>query len=305
MPPYKPRIKSKELRILSSLNARMELSSKDKQHYAYLEKGYQGEVVFDQITAKLENDLYVLNDLCLEHNKSVFQIDTLVIAQHTIYPYEVKNYEGDYRYDLGNFYPKLSKDEIKNPLDQLKRIKALLRPLLKNLGFYLPIEGDVTFVNPHFTLYQAPLNESIIHPTQLNALMKKLNEIPSKLTHRHKMLADQLISMHQIDSPYTRYPPYSYDQLDKGITCEKCHSFLSSVVEKKPIVCDKCGHEETVDSAILRCVEELMLLFPERKITTNGVYEWCGVIGSRKLIRRVLMQNYKSVGQRQHRYFEK
>jgi hypothetical protein len=304
MPHYKPRMKSKELRVLGSLNARMELSSKDKQHYAYLVKGYQGEVVFDQLTSKLENDLYVLNDLCLEHNKSFFQIDTLVIAQHTIYPYEVKNYEGDYRYESGNFYPKLSKDDIKNPLDQLKRSKSLLRPLLKNLGFHLPIEGVVTFVNPHFTLYQAPLNEPIIHPTQLNNLMRKLNEIPSKLTNRHKMLADQLISMHQTESPYTRFPPYSYEQLQKGIICAKCHSLISSVQGKMKIVYDKCGHEETVDSAVLRCVEELVLLFPDIKITTNVVYEWCGGVGSRKLIRRVLMQNYTLIGFGQWSYYE-
>ena len=177
----------------------MDLPSKDKKHYSYLEKGYKGEEIFDQLTLKLQNDLYILNDLCLEQNESFFQIDTLIISQHTIYPYEIKNYEGDYRYELGNFYPKLSKDEISNPLHQLNRSKLLLRPLLKSLGFYLPIEGDVAFVNPNFTLYQAPLNEPIIHPTQLNSLMKKLNEIPSKLTNRHKMLADQLISLHQTD----------------------------------------------------------------------------------------------------------
>jgi hypothetical protein len=302
MPPYKKRMKSQELRTLSSLNARMELSSKDKQHLVYLEKGYQGEVIFDQLTSKLQNDLYILNDLCLEHNKSFFQIDTLIISQQTIYPYEVKNYEGDYRYELGNFYPKLSKDEIKNPLDQLKRCKSLLRPILKNLGFQLPIEGYVTFVNPNFTLYQAPLNEPIIHPTQLNSLMKKLNEIPSKLSNRHKMLADQLISMHQTDSPYTRFPPYTYNGLKKGFICAVCHSLISFMEEK--LVCETCGYEETVDSAVLRSVEELVLLFPDIKITTNRVYEWCRVIESKKQISRILKQNYTLIGFGQWAYYE-
>ncbi|WP_331280796.1 hypothetical protein [Bacillus sp. UNC41MFS5] len=50
-------MKTKELRILCSLNVRMELSSKDKQRLAYLEKGYQGEVFFDQLTSELKNDL--------------------------------------------------------------------------------------------------------------------------------------------------------------------------------------------------------------------------------------------------------
>ena len=291
MPTLKQRTKSKEYRILSFLNARMELPSKDKKRLSFLEKGYQGEKIFDQLTVKLQNDLYILNDLYLEQNESFFQIDTLIISQHTIFPFEVKNYEGDYRYETGNFYPKLSKDEINNPLAQLKRSKLHLRPLLKNLGFYLPIEGDVAFVNPNFTLYQAPLNEPIIHPTQLNNLMKKLNEIPSKLTNRHKMLADQLVSMHQIDCPFTRLPHYSYDQLQKGPLCADCYSLLCFVDESKKImVCNKCGHEELVDSAVLRCVEELELLFPDMKITTNLVHDWCIVVGSKKTIRRVLMQ---------------
>ncbi|WP_257148497.1 nuclease-related domain-containing protein [Bacillus sp. AFS073361] len=302
MPHYKSRVRSKELRVLSSLNVRMELPFKDKQRLAYLEKGYQGEVFFDQLTSELKNDLYILNDLSLEQNKSFFQIDTLIISQHTIYPYEIKNYEGDYRYESGNFYPKSSKDEISNPLHQLERSKLLLRPLLKDLGFYLPIEGDVTFVHPNFTLYQAPLKEPIIHPTQLNSLMKKLNEIPSKLTNRHKILADQLISLHQTDNPFTRYPAYNFGHLKKGVICGNCH-LLIIPDEGKMIVCSKCGHIETIDSAVLRCVEELVLLFPGIKITTNLVFEWCGV-GSKKQIRRILKQNYTLMGFGQWTYYE-
>jgi len=303
MPPYKKRLKSHELRALDSLNARMELSSKDKQHYAYLEKGYQGELVFDQLTSRLQNDLYILNDLCLEHNKSFFQIDTLIISQLMIYLFEVKNYEGDYRYEAGNFYPRLSKEEIKNPLDQLKRCISLLRPILRNLGFQLPIEGYLTFVNPNFTLYQAPLKEPIIHPTQLNSLMKRLNEIPSKLTNRHKTLADQLTSLHQIDNPFTRYPPYSFGHLKKGVICGNCHLLIIPGEGKMMIICGTCGHMETVDSAVLRCVEELVLLFPGIKITTNLVFEWCGV-GSKKQISRILKQNYTLRGVGQWTYYE-
>ena len=186
-------------------------------------------------------------------SSSTLQIDTLIISQHTIFPYEIKNQEGDYRYESGNFYPKLSKDEIKNPLHQLNRSKLLLRPLLKNLGFILPIEGNVTFVNPNFTLYQAPLNQPIIHPTQLNSLMKKLNELPSKLTNRHKLLADQLISMHQTDSPYTRFPPYRYEQLQKEFICAKCNSLiLSFLMIRERLYANTCGNEETVESALRR-----------------------------------------------------
>ena len=297
------RMESKELLRLRFLNTRMMLAPKEKRYYLKLEKGYQGELMFDQLTQKLQNDLYIINDLCLESNNSEFQIDTLIIAQETIYPFEVKNYEGDYFYESGNFYSLLSKDEIKNPLDQLKRSKSLLCPLLKKMGNNIPVEGFVTFVNPVFTLYQAPINAPIIYPSQLKRFMKKLDQTPSKLNGRHKRLADQLISLHQNESRYARIQSYEYEQLKKGIICPKCFSFMMSIGEKK-LVCEKCLVEESVDSGVLRSVKELVQLFPDRKITTNGIHDWCGVISSRKVIRRILLQNLTSFGTRQHRYFE-
>jgi ribosomal protein S27AE len=280
----------------------MNLSAEERKHYLNLEKGYHGEVMFDSLTETLQNDVFVLNDLCLKINNSIFQIDTLIISQDKLFPIEVKNYEGDFYYESDRFQT-VSKHEIKNPLDQLKRSNSLLRQLLQNIGVHLPIEGYVIFINPEFTLYQSPLNIPIIFPTQLNRFIKKLNQTPSKLNGQHKKLADQLISMHQNVSPYTKFPSYEYGHLKKGIICPACNSFMISIGERK-VVCEKCGYEEEAESAILRSVEELKFLFPDKKITTNCVYEWCKVIGSTKKIRRILKENYKMIVVRQWTYFE-
>ncbi len=298
----KPRTISRELRALRSLNARMILPPKDRKHYFNLEKGFQGELLFDEFTARLQNDLFVLNDLLLEVNNHIFQIDTLIITQSIIYPFEVKNYEGDYVFESRSFQS-LNKKEIENPLDQLKRSKTLLRQLLQNLRIQLPIEGFVTFVNPAFTLYQAPLNEPIVFPTQINRLMNKLNETPSKLTPLHRKLADQLISLHLNDSPFTRLPSYSYDQLIKRIICSRCYSFMMPLGENK-LICERCEYEEDAVSAILRSVEEIKLLFPNIKITTNIVSEWCQIFASKKKISRILKENYSLKGYGQWSYYE-
>jgi hypothetical protein len=290
----KPRYKSNELIIMKSLFMRTNLSAKDKKYYLKLEKGYQGEVMFDQYTSKLQNDLYFINDLCIDFNNANFQIDTLTISQSTIFPFEVKNFEGNYLYEKDSFYT-LSRDEVQNPLDQLKRSSTLLRQLIKNIGFNLPIEGNVTFINPEFTLYQAPLNKPIIYSTQLSSYMKKLNKLPSKLTSNHRELAETLISMHQNKSPYSRFPTYRYDQMQKGIICPESNSFLICKDDKK-LVCVDCGYEEELETGILRSVEELRLLFPELKITTTLIHEWCNVIHSKKLLRRILMENLIATG---------
>jgi hypothetical protein len=298
---YKPRFDTGELLILRILNKRMNLTTEEQLHYKNKEKGFEGEVQFDLLTEKLQCECFILNDLLLEVNNSKFQIDTTIIFQETIYPFDVKNYESDFIFKPDRI-ERISGKDYKNPLDQLKRTKFMLRQLLQNLGYNIPIEGTVVFINPEFTLYQAPLNEPIVYHSQLNRFMKKLDMQPSKLTSRHNKLADKLISLHQVESPYRRLPPYKYENLRMGFTCAKCNSF-SLFVNGNHLACNQCGHQEGIESAVLRRVEEIKLLFPEMKITTNCVYDLCGEVVSKKKINRILTKYYKRMGQGRFSYY--
>ncbi|WP_423799277.1 nuclease-related domain-containing protein [Neobacillus sp. SAB-20_R2A] len=307
---YKPRTESEELLILGLLNARMTLSDDDKKHYLRLKKGYEGEIMFDKLTEQLRCESIILNDLLFTVHNQTFQIDSLIIVPEQIYLYEVKNYEGNYFYELGpesepesdRLY-KLPKTEYTNPLYQLIRSESLLRQLLQSLGVNLPIEAKVIFINPKFTLYQAPLTKPFIFPTQVSSYLEKLDKSPLKLTDYHKRLADKLVSLHIKKSPYTQLPSYRYDQLRKGHTCKICNSFSISV-EGKNCICLDCGNEELVTDAVLRCVSEIKLLFPGMKITTNVVYEWCGVVECKKRIRRILNKHFKAIGVSSNTFFE-
>lgn len=300
--PYKSRTKSNELIILELLNKRKNLASKDKHHFFNLKKGYEGEILFDSFTEKLQCECLILNDLLLEVNSTTFQIDSLIITPGKIYFYEVKNYEGDYYYESDKLFKK-SNLEIINPLHQLSRSESLLRRVLLSLGYKLQIDAYVVFINPKFTLYQVHLDKPIIFPTQLNQYMEDLNAIPSKLTEKHKKVAKQLLALNNTDSPYKQIPSYDYDQLRKGITCPECNSFSVSV-QKRKCVCHECGYEELVTNAVIRSVKELKILFPNEKVTTNIIHDWCQVVQSRKRIRRILANNFNIVGVRQWTYYE-
>ncbi|WHY69058.1 nuclease-related domain-containing protein [Neobacillus sp. SuZ13] len=301
---YKPRFESKELKILRVLNKRMMLSEKDKQHFFTLKKGFEGEVMFDKLTEELQCECYILNDLLFKVNNTLFQIDSLIITSGRIFFYEIKNFEGDYFIEPNtNRLYKKPKKEYNNPLLQLIRSDSLLRQLLQNIGYNLPIEAQVVFINPEFTLYQAPLDSPIIFPTQLNSYMRKLDAIPSKLNGKDKLLADKLISLHIEENPYTVLPHYEFKKLRKGITCAVCDSF-SIHVNGKICKCGVCGHEELVTVAVLRNVSEIRLLFPEMRITTNLIYDWCMVIELKRTIKRILVRNYKQIGVRQWTYYE-
>ncbi|MHC0038270.1 nuclease-related domain-containing protein [Pseudoneobacillus sp. C159] len=300
---FKERKESNLLKLLRVLNSRMELPEDTKRYYYNLEKGFQGELQFDRLTEKLRSNCYVLNDLLLKYNNSEFQLDTVIIYQETIYALDVKNHEGDYCFESEKLV-KIGRKEVQNPLNQLNRAKSLFRQLLDSLGCKLNVEAYVIFINLEFTLYQLPPDFPFIMPTQITSFLKKLDAKPSVLNSSHKKLAEKLLSLHIIEPPpYSRYPIYDLGMIKPGMSCKNCYS-LSTTVEKSKFICKVCDFEEPIEAAVVRNVEELRLLFPERKITTNLVYEWCKIIECKKRISRILMKNYRRLGSRNTTYFE-
>jgi hypothetical protein len=298
----KYRYESAELKMMNLLEPRMEFTEKEKQRHFKLRKGYEGEVKYDEWMESLEIEHLTLNDLLFEVNETTFQIDSSVIVQDALLLFEVKNSEGDYYYEDERL-KKMKGTEIKDPLLQLERSTSLLRQLLQSLGFHLEIKPYIVFINPEFTLYQAPKNAPILFLSQLNRFMKKLNKKPSKLNNMHKKLAEKLLALHMVDNPYKRLPAYDYEKLKKGIFCGECHHVLDTIV-KRDLVCSNCGNHEKIDAAVLRSVGEIKLLFPERKLTTTLVSDWTNGILSRKTIRHILRNNFNAIGTKRHQHFE-
>ncbi|KON85995.1 nuclease [Sporosarcina globispora] len=299
----KKRFASDELLSMRYLNTRMALTEKETLHYSNLEKGYEGELTFDLLAESLKEEKLIINDLLLEVSNSYFQIDTLVISQGMIHLLEIKNYQGDCYLESDKLYAVNTGREYKNPVYQLKRSATLFRQLLQTLKQNYPVEPSVIFINPEFTLYQAPMDQPIILPTQVNRFLNDLNKSPSKLNEGHRKLAQNLISLHQTKNPFTALPNFQYDQLLKGMYCETCKSMLV-VIKKKSLVCGKCGGAEKIERAILRSVGEFKMLFPERKVTTQSIYEWCNTDLSKKTFCRVLKKNFIAVGSTRDTYYE-
>ncbi|MHA6251700.1 nuclease-related domain-containing protein [Oceanobacillus sp. CAU 1775] len=300
---YKPRTKPTEWIPLNYLRKRMTLDSTLSKQYSSLTKGYAGETVFDTFLEKLSHEHLVLNDLLFEVNSTTFQIDTLIITQDKLHIFEVKNFEGDYIYESST--DKLFRRprfEVINPLHQLNRTESLLQQLLRTQGIKLQINSYVVFINPSFVLYQAPIEKPIIFRNQLDRFIENLNSAPGKIMQHHKRIADRLVGLHVSESIYTRVPEYSFEELRKGIPCLECDSF-SGVVGRMYYVCKECSFSEPVDAAVLRCVEEFKVLFPESKVTTRNIYEWCAVLRERR-IREILLRNFLKKDNNRMTYFE-
>ncbi|MEK4280853.1 nuclease-related domain-containing protein [Cytobacillus sp. FSL R5-0377] len=298
----RPRFESRELELLRILSRRLELPLKEENQYLFLQKGFEGELHFDRELQNFPDSFIILNDLLLESSNTHFQIDTLLIAGSTLFVFEVKNYEGDYCIENERWYSLPSKIEIKNPLLQLQRCETLLRALLKELGFHLPIKSHLIFINPGFQLYQAPLNIPAVFPPQLKRFLEKLKNTPNVTTSRNMKLAEQLNARCLKENPYMRKPEYNYTQLRKGVPCDSCSSFLTSLTQGY-LTCGECGLKEKADTAIIRCVNEYKVLFPDRKITTKTIVDWCGGAFSEKTVRRVLSRKYIIQGHGKYSYY--
>ncbi|MCA1318623.1 NERD domain-containing protein [Bacillus tianshenii] len=302
----KQRSEPLELTILKTLNARSLLNATDSVHFHNLEKGYRGEIMFDEYMKEVSNENnLILNDLLLEYKNTVFQIDSLFQFSNTLHLFEVKNFEGDFIIDDEKWYSiGIMRKEIKNPLLQLKRTESLLRQLLQELGSPFPIEAHLVFINPNFHLYKAPADHPIIYPSQLSRFREKLKSRSPVLKASHRKLAKQLLSLHMEDNPYARIPEYRYEGLEKGIVCPGCQGFYGAGSFKMPhLICNGCGVVEPYETAVLRSVAEIRMLFPGVKITTNLVFEWCGVFKSKKTIWKILAKNFKRVNQGKVSYY--
>lgn len=298
------RVESKELAILKLLNLRMKIPDDAKKRLFSLQQGYEGELKFDKFSAVLCEKLLILRGLFLEHDGNKFQIDTLVIAQKCMIVCENKYYQGNYYYQEGEFRNCITKKETNNPLHQLSRCKMLLSQLLQKHGLPLTIDGYVIFNHPEFFLYNAPQNEPIIFLPQMNKLLSNLCALPSVLNDGHHRIAQILLDKHNPNPPFTLSFSYDFDGLQKGPFCAHCSSFLVSSSGRK-LVCNCCGHKEDLSSAVMRGVEEIRLLFPEMKITTNLVYEWCQLGCGKREIRRLLKKNFILMGYGKYSYYLK
>ncbi|MDQ1000036.1 hypothetical protein QFZ28_000436 [Neobacillus niacini] len=284
---FRPRPEKLELVLLRYLNTRMVFSSSEALNFSNLEKGYKGELKSDVWLRGLTEEWLILNELLLEYNGSKFQIDTMIIAYELIYLLDIKYFEGDYAITDNKWYNPAGV-LLKNPLHQLERCETLLKKLLHEIGYDLRIESYLIFNNSEFHLNTTSINPSIIFPTQLNRFLKKLNTRPVKLTKKYFQLAEQLNARHIVESPYKRLPPYTYEQLKKGISCPHDQTFFTD----ETLICTKCGCVEAAESAVLRSVKEFTLLFPDRMITVNAIHDWCGGLKSKKAIRRVLSKYF-------------
>lgn len=292
---YKKRNKGKLQLGLLSLDGRMKLSTNHKNDLEIIEKGYEGEVYYDgQIEDELTCDALVMCDLLLKFN-TVFQIDTITITSSTLYLYEIKHFKSRYKYENDMFLT-LNNVERLNPILQLNKLESLIRQMLQYWNIQIKVEAKLVFTHPEFYLYKDEPNNTIIYYTHIKEHLKSVNRNKKSLNKTHYTLAQKLMDLLQEEVPYQKkLPEYSYEELRKGIRCTTCRSFDLNIKERTT-VCKTCQKRTPTDQVVLGAITEYKLLFPDEKVTTSKIYDWCNKEVYILKIRKILKDNYKKIG---------
>lgn len=165
-----------DLLVLESLKNRMTLEHKYHVRYVNLSKGYGGECCLDDRIDKIKHCI-VLKDLSFTIGGVDVQLDTVIITSKEVILCEVKNYEGEFVYREESLYKPDSKIEIYNPLLRLPRSKLLLKQVLKELNYgHMPVEAVLVYVNPNFSLYEAPYFSHLVLPTNINSYFEQVEK---------------------------------------------------------------------------------------------------------------------------------
>ena len=255
------------------MHTRTHLGKADYYRFNNRKKGFGGEGGLDVHTEPLSENCIVLNDLQLEVRESPFQIDALLIFSDIIKLYEIKNYEGLHQWGEGAFI-KSSGFLLENPSMQLQRTKVRLEFLLSEMGLQRRVEAYVIFVNPEFTLVGAPNVTSYILPSQIP---EHFRNMPKKtgITAEQYRLADSLVALHDPNYSF-KIPEYHYENMKKGVPCTACGT-LKDTFRGRHQICDECGKKININEAIRTGISDFRILFPDDKITTSRITDWCGI----------------------------
>lgn len=283
----KQREKSQTLKIFEILAIRSDLSVEDDTNYQKQIKGYEGEILFDEMAADFLKDSVVINDFTFKVNGHTCQVDTLIVTDGSINIYEIKNYEGRYRYNNNRFTLVSNELELLDPLVQANRAQILMKQLLVQLKLNCTCESFAVFMHPNCTIYQNQSNDHVLLPSLFAYHFKKRKHSGRRSINEATEIADKLLAHNREAVLYGELPNYAFEDLKKGIYCQNCNSAILELTGRT-CLCQMCHHKESgLDNAVRHSLEK-RLLFPDLALETRSCFDWCGGIHSKYRIRAAL-----------------
>lgn len=259
---------SKELLFYRALSRRWELNPKLQKLWMNQERGYEGEIIYDQIYDESLSHLHIFRGVYLNIENSMVQCDSLIVSDNGFLVHEIKNYNGNYKYESEKWFVR-NFEISEDPLLQLRRTMSRLVKLRYENNINFEVEGRVIFPNVDFALEcsDEKVWPATIMRNQLKRYLLSLKDLP--VTHYADSLVE-IIQSHMVEDPYFDKVA-DFDQLKKGAYCRACGSF-DLIKTNVHFNCQVCSHQDTIHTVVLSAIADLNILFSNQDITRNKVW---------------------------------
>lgn len=289
------------LEFLTEMNDRDVLDTSQKQELYRLERGVAGEQMVRAYLEEFGQDNWVVLTNLWLYEYGLFEIDCLLLTDTDIYLFEIKNYNGDFKYINSQCY--FSEDVIShNPISQTQRCKVNLQNILAAAGIRLNVNAVLIFTGEHADIDIQDYIEDldVLTINQFRKLIyaiadterEKLNSGQRKLNHRRIL---QIIQRGKRKSPYQPKPLTVLEQakLRKGIKCAKCGQFDLDTA-RAYLICS-CGLHEPREMAIVRTICEYGLINFDKDLIPSEVCAFFGGDLSLRSCYRYLNKYFKRI----------
>jgi len=288
------RRKSHDLQWLEVMEQRVTLDVSQRSELQKLQRGFIGEQNMDQLVeAILGSDNDHLDDLTLEYQKSVVQIDKLLVIGSIIYLIDMKFYRGHYIYK-NNEWHFGDKTLTNNNFEQLRRAARILQNILRDHQIPLKVQGVLAFMNPESSLtVESHLKETVLNFADIPAwlLQLKQNSTNNQLSTWKKAVKNYEIT------PYRTkrfFPLEKINTLQKGICCPVCHQFKMN--ENKNTVSCVCGYIEAKVIAFSRTICEYGVIFHDQNLKRSQLRIFFGQDLNERYLEYLLEKFFERLG---------
>lgn len=243
---------------------------KELSHFKRIEDGRKGEDTFDRILKQFGQKHWLFMRNLWLHDFNNFECDYLLITNHCVYVFEIKNYFGKFEYQNGQCKSR-GIDITYNPINQAHNATIHLRNLLPGV----PIKGALIFVGEH---NQVHIHDEIdyIDIFCRNDLYQYVQDIIIEENQSRVLLdTNHVISeleKYTIDNPYPIKPyyPSQFSENNTGIFCARCGTQLDWS-RNCYIVCN-CGFHEYREHLTVRTICEYGVLTHSSNFTVSALH---------------------------------
>ena len=262
------RLMSPEFLYYKALEKRTELYFEEKRNLYNIEKGFDGECLYDKIFDEVGHEnVYILRDLHLKAGKSITQFDSIVISIDRVVVNEIKNYSGDYIYE-NNVWYRNGKQLKDNAHIQLSRAKGKIIQLRDEAGLHFNVEGAVIFTGDDFRLTTESdyiWSETVVR-NQLRNYFRQFKD--DRIGGKAKSIVRHIKNA-IAENPYFEEEA-DISRLQRGLYCGECGSF-ELIKGRFQYTCASCGSIESNETHLLRAMSDHKFLFYNQPITKQSM----------------------------------